>query len=93
MAVKIAINGFGRIGRCVLRAWIESGRDDVEIVAVNDLGPIETSAHLLKFDSVHGMLNVDVTVDGDHLIVGQHRILVTAERNPEDLPWADIDIT
>lgn len=92
MAVKIAINGFGRIGRCVLRAWIESGRDDVEIVAINDPGHIETSAHLLKYDSVHGMLNADVTVDGDHLIIGGHRILVTTERNPEVLPWADIDI-
>lgn len=93
MAVKIAINGFGRIGRCVLRAWIETGRDDIEIVAINDLGPVETSAHLLKYDSVHGTLNADVSVDGDYLIVGDRRIQVTAERNPEDLPWSDIDIT
>ena len=68
MSVKLAINGFGRIGRCVLRAWIESGRDDVEIVAINDLAPIETNAHLLQFDSVHGHLNVEVSVQGDHLV-------------------------
>ncbi|MFT4961456.1 MAG: glyceraldehyde 3-phosphate dehydrogenase [Paracoccaceae bacterium] len=92
MAVKIAINGFGRIGRCVLRAWIETGRDDIEIVAINDLGPIETNAHLLKYDSVHGFFNAEISVQGDHLIVDGHRILVTGERNPEDLPWADIDI-
>lgn len=92
MAVKIAINGFGRIGRCVLRAWIETGRDDIEIVAINDLGPIETSAHLLKYDSVHGVLNAEISVQGEHLIIGDRRILVTAERNPENLPWSDIDI-
>jgi glyceraldehyde 3-phosphate dehydrogenase (phosphorylating) len=92
MSVKIAINGFGRIGRCVLRAWIETGRDDIEIVAINDLGPIETSAHLLKYDSVHGVLNAEISVQGEHLIIGDRRILVTAERNPENLPWSDIDI-
>ncbi|MBL4767821.1 MAG: type I glyceraldehyde-3-phosphate dehydrogenase [Rhodobacteraceae bacterium] len=92
MAVKIAINGFGRIGRCVLRAWIETGRDDIEIVAINDLGPIETNAHLLKYDSVHGFFNAEISVQEDQLIVDGHRVLVTGERNPEDLPWADIDI-
>ena len=92
MAVRIAINGFGRIGRCVLRAWIETGRDDIEIVAINDLGPIETNAHLLKYDSVHGFFNADISVEKDHLIVDGHRIQVTAERNPADLPWSDIDI-
>lgn len=93
MAIRIAINGFGRIGRCILRAWIESGRSDIEIVAINDLGPIETNAHLLKYDSVHGVFNADISVDGKDLIVNGHRIQATAERNPADLPWADIDIT
>ncbi|WP_238369495.1 type I glyceraldehyde-3-phosphate dehydrogenase [Heliomarina baculiformis] len=92
MSVKLAINGFGRIGRCVLRAWIESGRDDVEIVAINDLAPIETNAHLLQFDSVHGHLNVEVSVQGDHLVVDGHPIRVTAHRNPADLPWEGVDV-
>lgn len=92
MSVKLAINGFGRIGRCVLRAWIESGRDDVEIVAINDLAPIETNAHLLQFDSVHGHLNVEVSVQGDHLVVDGHPIRVTARRNPADLPWEGVDV-
>ena len=92
MAVKLAINGFGRIGRCVLRAWIESGRDDVEIVAINDLAPIETNAHLLQFDSVHGHLNVEISVQGDHLVVDGHPIRVTAHRNPADLPWEGVDV-
>ena len=92
MAVKLAINGFGRIGRCVLRAWIESGRDDVEIVAINDLAPIETNAHLLQFDSVHGHLNVEISVQGDHLVVDGHPIRVTAHRNPADLPWGGVDV-
>ena len=91
MAVKLAINGFGRIGRCVLRAWIESGRDDVEIVAINDLAPIETNAHLLQFDSVHGHLNVEISVQGD-LVVDGHPIRVTAHRNPADLPWEGVDV-
>ncbi|WP_212524059.1 type I glyceraldehyde-3-phosphate dehydrogenase [Actibacterium sp. MT2.3-13A] len=89
---KLAINGFGRIGRGVLRAWIESGRSDVEIVAINDLGPIETNAHLLKYDSVHGRFGADVSVEGDMLIVNGHRIRVTAERDPRNLPWGDVDI-
>lgn len=92
MTAKLAINGFGRIGRCVLRAWVESGRDDIEIVAINDLAPIETSAHLLKYDSVHGRLAEDVSVEGGDLIVGGRRIRVTAERAPEDLPWSDVDV-
>ncbi len=92
MSVKLAINGFGRIGRCVLRAWIESGRDDVEIVAINDLAPIETNAHLLQFDSVHGHLNVEVSVQGDHLVVDGHPIRVTSHRNPADLPWEGVDV-
>lgn len=92
MTTKLAINGFGRIGRCVLRAWIESGRTDVEIVAINDLGPVTTNAHLLKFDSVHGRLNADVSVEDDALIINGKRIRVTAERDPANLPWGDVDI-
>jgi glyceraldehyde 3-phosphate dehydrogenase len=92
MTTKLAINGFGRIGRCVLRAWIESGRKDIEIVAINDLGPVATNAHLLQFDSVHGHLNADIVVEENALIINGHRIRVTAERNPADLPWGDVDI-
>jgi len=92
MSVKLAINGFGRIGRCVFRALIESGRDDLEIVAINDLGPTATNAHLLQFDSVHGYLNADVSVDGDTLVVNGKRIRVTSERDPAKLPWQDVDI-
>ncbi len=92
MTIKLAINGFGRIGRGALRAWVESGRDDIEIVAINDLGPVETNAHLLEFDSVHGHLNADIAVDGDSLIVNGHTIRVTAERDPAALPWGDVDV-
>ncbi len=86
MAVKVAINGFGRIGRNVLRAIIESGRKDVEVVAINDLGPVETNAHLLRFDSVHGRFPHKVTVEGDTINVGRGPIKVTAERDPAKLP-------
>ena len=92
MTVKLAINGFGRIGRCVFRAWIESGRKDVEIVAINDLAPVATNAHLLQFDSVHGHLNAEISVEEDAIIVNGHRVRVTSERNPADLPWSDVDI-
>ncbi|MFY0682769.1 MAG: type I glyceraldehyde-3-phosphate dehydrogenase [Thalassovita sp.] len=92
MTTKLAINGFGRIGRCVFRALIESGRTDVEIVAINDLGPVATNAHLLKFDSVHGRLNAEISVEDDALIVNGKRIRVTAERDPANLPWADVDV-
>ena len=92
MTVKLAINGFGRIGRCVLRAWIESGRKDVEIVAINDLAPVATNAHLLQFDSVHGHFNAEVTLGEDHIVVNGHRIRVTAERDPAKLPWAGVDV-
>ncbi|MBD0866231.1 MAG: type I glyceraldehyde-3-phosphate dehydrogenase [Rhodobacteraceae bacterium] len=92
MTVTAAINGFGRIGRCTLRAWIESGRSDIDIVAINDLGLIKTNAHLLKYDSIHGHFNADVSVDGDVLVVNDHRIKVTAERNPAILPWLGIDV-
>ena len=92
MTVKVAINGFGRIGRNVLRAIIESGRSDIEVVAINDLGPVETNAHLLRFDSVHGRFPAEVTVRGDTIDVGHGPIEVSAIRNPDDLPWADVDI-
>ncbi len=92
MTVKVAINGFGRIGRNVLRAIIESGRTDIEVVAINDLGPVETNAHLLRFDSVHGRFPGTVTTGEDWIDAGRGKIKVTAIRNPEDLPWANVDI-
>jgi len=92
MSLKLGINGFGRIGRNVLRALIESGRTDVEVVAINDLAPAATNAHLLEFDSVHGRLGRRVVVDGDTMDAGTGPIRVTAMRNPADLPWSDVDI-
>tara|TARA_R110002167_G_scaffold55065_5_gene156703 strand:- start:966 stop:1967 length:1002 start_codon:yes stop_codon:yes gene_type:complete len=92
MTVKVAINGFGRIGRNVLRAIIESGRTDIQVVALNDLGPVETNAHLMRYDSVHGRFPGTVTVDGDTIDVGQGPIKVTAIRDPKDLPWGDVDV-
>ena len=92
MTVKVAINGFGRIGRNVLRAILESGRTDIEVVAINDLGPVETNAHLLRFDSVHGRFPHNVTTTADTIDVGRGPIKVTAIRNPADLPWGDVDI-
>jgi glyceraldehyde 3-phosphate dehydrogenase len=86
MVTKVAINGFGRIGRLVLRALVESGRKDIEVVSINDLGPVETNAHLLRFDSVHGRFPHEVAVDGDFMIVGGHKIKVTAIKNPAELP-------
>jgi glyceraldehyde 3-phosphate dehydrogenase len=86
MAVKVAINGFGRIGRNVLRAIVESGRTDIEVVAINDLGPVETNAHLLRFDSVHGRFPHTVTVNGDTIDAGRGPIKVTAIKNPAELP-------
>ncbi|MFT5786682.1 MAG: glyceraldehyde 3-phosphate dehydrogenase [Ascidiaceihabitans sp.] len=92
MTTKIAINGFGRIGRNVLRALLESGRDDLEVVAINDLAPVETNAHLLRFDSVHGRFPGTVTTTEDSIDAGRGPMRVTAIRNPEDLPWSDVDI-
>jgi glyceraldehyde 3-phosphate dehydrogenase len=92
MTVKVAINGFGRIGRNVLRAITESGRTDIEVVAINDLGPVETNAHLLRFDSVHGRFPATVTTTATTIDVGRGPIEVSAIRNPADLPWAHIDI-
>ena len=85
MAVKVAINGFGRIGRNVLRAIIESGRTDIEVVAINDLGPVETNAHLLRFDSVHGRFPGTVTTTADSIDAGRGPIAVTAIKNPAEL--------
>ena len=92
MAVRVAINGFGRIGRLALRALAESGRTDVEVVAINDLGPVETNAHLLKYDSVHGPFPGNVTVDGDSIDIGRGPIKVLAERDPTKLPWKDLNV-
>ena len=92
MSVKVAINGFGRIGRNILRSIIENKNDNIKVVAINDLGSIETNAHLLKYDSVHGILNRDVIINGSDLDVGTGPIKVTAERNPENLPWKELDV-
>ena len=92
MAVKVAINGFGRIGRNVLRAIIESGRTDIEVVAINDLGPVETNAHLLRYDSVHGRFPAEVTTTETTIDVGRGPMDVTAIRNPADLPWSHVDV-
>lgn len=92
MAVKVAINGFGRIGRNILRAIIESGRTDIEVIAINDLGPVETNAHLLRFDSVHGRFPGTVTTTETTIDVGRGPMQVTAIRNPAELPWADVDV-
>ena len=92
MAVKVAINGFGRIGRNVLRAIVESGRTDVQVVAINDLGPVETNAHLMRFDSVHGRFPGKVTVSGDSIDVGTGPIKVTAIKNPAELPHKELGV-
>ena len=92
MTVRVAINGFGRIGRNVLRAIIESGRTDIEVVAINDLGPVETNAHLMRYDSVHGKFPGTVTVEGDTINVGRGKIKVTAVRDPAQLPHKDLGV-
>jgi glyceraldehyde 3-phosphate dehydrogenase len=92
MTVKVAINGFGRIGRNVLRAILESGRTDIEVVGINDLGPVETNAHLLRYDSVHGRFPHVVTTGADWIDVGRGQMKVTAHKNPADLPWGHVDI-
>ncbi|MDB5521488.1 MAG: glyceraldehyde-3-phosphate dehydrogenase, partial [Tardiphaga sp.] len=92
MAVRVAINGFGRLGRNVLRAIYESHRSDIEVVAINDLGPVETNAHLLRFDSVHGRFPGTVTVDGDSIDLGKGKIKVLAVRDPATLPWKELNI-
>jgi glyceraldehyde 3-phosphate dehydrogenase len=92
MAVRVAINGFGRIGRNVLRAIAESGRKDIEVVGINDLGPVETNAHLLRYDSVHGRFPGTVTVEGDSISLGNGKIRVSAERDPTKLPWKELGV-
>ena len=92
MALRVAINGFGRIGRLVLRAIVESGRRDIEVVAVNDLGPVDTNAHLLRYDSVHGRFPAQVSTDGEFMIAAGHKMKVTAIKNPADLPHKDLDV-
>jgi len=92
MTVRVAINGFGRIGRLVLRSIVEHARQDIEVVAINDLGPVETNAHLLRYDSVHGRFPGNVVVDGDTIDVGFGKIKVTAIRDPKDLPHKDLGV-
>jgi glyceraldehyde 3-phosphate dehydrogenase len=92
MAVRVAINGFGRIGRNILRAIYESGRKDIEVVAINDLGPVETNAHLLRFDSVHGRFPHEVSVEGDAINIGAGKIKVTAVKDPAQLPHKDLGV-
>ena len=92
MSVRVSINGFGRIGRNILRAIIESGRDDIKVVGINDLGPVETNAHLLRYDTVHGRFPADVKVSGDNIDVGKGPIKVTSIRDPKDLPWKHLDV-
>ena len=92
MAVRVAINGFGRIGRNILRAIVESGRNDIQVVAVNDLGPVETNAHLLRYDSVHGRFPFDVKVDGDVITAGNQTFKVTAVKDPSQLPHKELGV-
>jgi glyceraldehyde 3-phosphate dehydrogenase len=92
MAVRVAINGFGRIGRLVLRAIIESERRDIEVVALNDLGPVETNAHLLRYDTVHGPLGREVKTKDGSIDVGRGAMKVTAERDPAKLPWKELGV-
>jgi len=90
--IRVAINGFGRIGRNVLRALAESGRTDIEVVGLNDLGPVETNAHLLRFDSVHGRFPGEVKVEGDSISCGKGTIKVSAIKDPAQLPWKDLGV-
>ena len=93
MTIRVAINGYGRIGRCILRAIFESGRQSsFNVVAINDLSGIETTAHLTRYDSTHGRFASEVTTNGNHLLVDGHSICVTAERDPKALPWRELDI-
>ncbi|MCA3714923.1 type I glyceraldehyde-3-phosphate dehydrogenase [Phenylobacterium sp.] len=92
MTVRVAINGFGRIGRNILRSLVEHGRTDIEVVAINDLGPVETNAHLFRYDSVHGRFAGEVKVDGDTIDVGRGRIKVTAVRDPAELPHRELGV-
>ena len=93
MAIKVAINGYGRIGRNVMRALYESGRtNEIQVVAINDLGDSKTNAHLTKYDTVHGKFPFDVSVDGDYIVINGDKIRVFAERDPAKLPWAELGV-
>ena len=93
MAIKVAINGYGRIGRNIMRALYETGRtDEIQIVAINDLGDAETNAHLTQYDTAHGKFPGEVSVDQGDLIVNGDRIKVFAQRDPSQLPWADLGV-
>jgi len=92
MTIRVAINGFGRIGRLVLRYIVESGRSDIEVVAIDDLGPVDTNAHLLRYDSIHGRFPHKVTVSGDTIDVGRGPIKVTAIKNPAELPYKELNV-
>jgi len=92
MTVRVAINGFGRIGRNILRSIIESNRKDIVVVGINDLGPVETNAHLLRYDTVHGRFPSSVKVNGSNIDVGSGPIKVTSIRDPKDLPWKELDV-
>lgn len=92
MTTKIAINGFGRIGRNILRAFSENPRNDLEVIAINDLAPVQTNAHLLKYDSVHGRFGTEIEITDNSIDIGHGPIAVTAIRNPAELPWKDVDI-
>ena len=92
MTLKIGINGFGRIGRNILRAIVETGRSDLEVIAINDLGTLESNIHLLKYDSVHGRFQTKITAGKDFFTIGKNDIRVTTIKNPADLPWSDVDI-
>jgi glyceraldehyde 3-phosphate dehydrogenase len=92
MTVRVAINGFGRIGRNIVRAIYESGRKDIDVVAVNDLGPVETNAHLLRYDSVHGRFPHEVKVEGDMINIGAEKFKVTAIKDPSQLPWKELGV-
>ncbi len=93
MAIRVAINGYGRIGRNTLRAFYEEGKKhDIEIVAINDLGNAHTNAHLTQYDTVHGKFPGTITVDGDYMIVNGDRIRVLANRNPAELPWGELGV-
>src|SRR5580693_2243734 len=92
MSVRVAINGFGRIGRNILRAIVEADRSDIEVIAINDLAPVETNAHLLRYDSIHGRFPGEVTVKGDTISIGNGAIKVTAIKDPATLPWKELGV-
>ena len=92
MSVKLAINGFGRIGRNILRASVENNRKDIDIVAINDLGSPEMNLHLLKYDSVHGRFPLELSLHKNYLKIDDTEIEITAEKDPAKLPWSEVDV-